>query len=310
MTHQNYVFVTNRNDTTVTRLESETESVVNLKNAFSDKPEPMYIVHRKKNHELWVGYRGLNEVHVYNEKTLDIIAKIPTLPGIFHMATDQNVHKVAVVCDTSKKIMIISTKLYEVIATIDLPADLSTYVLHDVAMSNYGIFVSLIGSNSGYVIKYTHTYVEERRLHVGNVPHLLIRESYNYLYVVSESANLLYKVCILTLLIVSQTTIPSPHGICGTKDGKRLYITNIASVNGSQSIYHVLTCDLSIANIMDARLKNPHNIITSSCEKKLFITHSYIGSTQISAYELDSAGVIDNSTEIETGKVPFGIISV
>lgn len=307
-----YVFVANRNDTTVSRIASETEEVTNLRVQSSNSlPEPMYIVHCKNTHEIWVGMRGLNEIHVYCQKTLDLKTKIQVIPGIFHMAANDHFRYVAVVCDTSKKIVIISTKDYTTIKTIDLPVDLSTYVPHDVVISEFGIYVSLIGQNNGYVIRYgTQLFNEENRIQVGNVPHLFTGEKYRHLYIVSETDGMLYKVGLVSFVLVKQLPIPGAHGIYGTYKESRLYVSNVKSINGSQSLYHVLTDDLTIANVMDSLVKNPHNLMLNKKQNKLYVTHSFNTSTSVTIYDLDAAGVIDSGTIVNTGLNPFGLMLI
>lgn len=233
------------------------------------------------------------------------------------MWNDGGLGQMWVVNDIDKTMTVIDLKTKQVLATVPIPADLAPdFKPHDVTVTSDSAIVSLIGANGsdeGWLIKYSgKSFQETNRVKVGGDPHLFYWGfSDSLLYVATQVDGKVLRMNPSTLELLGEIHIPGAHGIWANEFETNLYVTDIESADGKNSVY---TIDLASFSLVpgtpaDAPLPFPHNVMVSLDNKKLFITHSQ-DSEFASIYDLNKIGVPEDSRIVKTGATPFGIMLV
>ncbi|KST62540.1 hypothetical protein BC008_10430 [Mastigocoleus testarum BC008] len=309
------IAVANRGTNTVTLIDIKSERTIDL--ILEKGSEPMYAQNTFFTDEIWLGDRGNNRVLVYDALRLRRKAEIPTGRGVFHMWNNGTLGQMWVVNDIDKTMTVIDLRMKKVLATVSIPADLApNFKPHDVTVTSDSAIVSLLsanGSDEGWLIKYSgESFQETNRVKVGGDPHLFYWGfSDSLLYVATQIDGKVLKMDPSTLELLGEIDIPGAHGIWADESETNLYVTDIESSDGKNSVY---TIDLASFSLVpgtpaDAPLPFPHNVMVSLDNKKLFITHSQ-DSEFTSIYDLDKTGVPEDSRIIKTGATPFGIMLV
>lgn len=307
------VAIANRAAGTVTLVDVQSEERLEIR--LEPGSEPMYAQNPYFSDEIWIGDRGNNRVLVYDALRLRRIAEIPTGAGVFHMWNHGTLRQMWVVCDVDKTMTVISLDTKEVLATVPLPEDLAAdFKPHDMTVSADAGIVSLIGPGSGWLVKYSgEDFSEEARLQVPADPHMLywgFEES--HLYVASQGGSKVLRVDPSTLEVTGELDVPGAHGIWADERETRLYVTDITSPDGRDSLY---TIDIDSFTLVPGSpssvpLPHPHNVMVSLDNSKLFVTHSAAGSTSNSVLDLDRNGIVVDSRTVESGAIPFGIMLI
>ena len=309
------IAVANRGTNTVTLIDTKSERTIDL--ILEKGSEPMYAQNLFFADEIWLGDRGNNRVIVYDALRLRRKAEIPTGKGVFHMWNNGTLGQMWVVNDIDKTMTVIDLRTKQVLATVPIPTDLATnFKPHDVTVTSESAIISLLGANGsdeGWLIKYSgKSFQETNRVKVGGDPHLFYWGfSNSLLYVATQIDGKVLRMDPSTLELLGEIDIPGAHGIWADESETNLYVTDIESSDGKNSVY---TIDLASFSLVpgtpaDAPLPFPHNVMVSLDNKKLFITHSQ-DSEFTSIYDLDKTGVPEDSRIVKTGATPFGIMLV
>ncbi|MDJ0799574.1 MAG: hypothetical protein QNJ51_22620 [Calothrix sp. MO_167.B12] len=310
------IAVANRGTNTLTLIDVKTERTIDI--LLEEGSEPMYAQNPFFTDEIWLGDRKNNRILVYDALRLRRKAEIPTGEGVFHMWSNGDLGQMWVVNDIDKTMTVIGVKKKKVLATVPIPADLAdNFKPHDVTATSDSAIVSLLdtdGSNQGWLIKYDgETFQESGRVKVGGDPHLFHWGFPNsLLYVATQADGKVLRMNPSTLKVLDQLSIEGAHGIWADESETNLYVTDITSTTGDNSIY---TIDLASFTLVpgtpaDAPLPFPHNVMISLDKKKLFVTHSR-ESEFTSIYDLDRNGIPKNAPRtVKTGATPFGIMLV
>ncbi len=310
------IAVANRQNSTLSLIDVDREHTVQLD--FDIGSEPMYAQSPFFSDEIWVGDRSSDRVLVFDALRLRQIAEVPTGRGVFHMWSHHELGQMWVVNDIDKTMTIIALETKNVLATVPIPTDLAPqFKPHDITVTRDGAIVTLLAdppSPLGYLVKYSGTTFQEvGRLQVTGDPHIF---HWGFpgskAYVASQTGGKVLEVEPDTLYITAQLEIPGAHGIWANEEETHLYVTNVESTDGRNSIY---TIDLSTFQLVpgspvDAALPFPHNGMASLTNDKLFITHSNAGSELTSIYDLDANGLPLASRVIRTGLIPFGLMLI
>ncbi|MDY7094436.1 MAG: hypothetical protein SX243_15805 [Acidobacteriota bacterium] len=307
------IAVANRGGDTVTLIDVASERRLQIE--LEAGSEPMYAQNPFFSDEIWIGDRGHDRVLVYDALRLRRIADIPVGEGVFHMWNNGALGQMWVVNDVDKTLSVIDLETKQVLATIPIPADLATdFQPHDITVTADAGIVSLLGPGQtvGWLVKFSgHTFQEEARLQVGADPHLFFWGfADSELYVASQGAGEVLELDPETLQVTGQLSIPGAHGIWADESETYLYVTDITSGDGIDSIYTIDVDSFQVVpgSPVDAPLANPHNIMISIDNTKMFISHS--SSTFTSIYDLDPGGLPVNGRIVETGPVPFGVMLI
>ncbi len=310
------IAVANLGTSTVTMIDEKTEDIIHLDTSIPTA-SPMYISSVTENGEMWVGMRGLDLVYVYDYITFNLKAKLQTGKGIFHMWTDKSTNQLWVVCDVDKTFSIFCKHSKKLIATVPMPVDLqSSFTPHDITLTPQGAVITLFGidpSQPTWLIRYdTTTFKENARLQVPGVPHVSYSGNKNsQLYVACQGGNKFLRVNPYYFNITGSIDIPGAHGLWPNDKETIMYVTNIGSSDGVNSIYKVDLTTFQVVNTFTSALKAPHNPMLSSDERKLFITHTFPESNDVSVYDLDYYGnIIGIPRTIKTGSRPIGIMRI
>ncbi|MEM7534674.1 MAG: hypothetical protein AAF639_21020, partial [Chloroflexota bacterium] len=308
------VAVANRGAQSVSLIDVDSEEVLQI--ILEDGSEPMYVQNPLGSDELWIGDRGRNRVLVYDALRLRRIAEIPTGQGVFHMWSHPALGQMWVVNDIDKTMSVMSLADRAGVATVPIPADLAeTHKPHDITLTASHAIVSLIGgedATNDWLVKISgETYQEVARLEVPIDPHLMHWGLEGSQLYVAAQAGKVFQIDPDSFEITAELDIPGAHGIWANEAETHLYVSNIESADGSSSIY---TIDLATFEIIgyapaDAPLPNPHNLMVSINNDKLFITHSK-DSESTAILDLDANGIPTTSRVVKTGTTPFGIMLI
>lgn len=309
------IAVANRGSNTVTLIDNATEEKLDI--VLEPGSIPMYAQNPFYSGEIWIGDRGHDRVLVYDALRLRRKDEIPTGQGVFHMWNNRTLGQLWVVNDVDKTMTVISLSNKQVLATVPIPADLAVdFKPHDITVTGSSAIVTLLGDASnpdGWLVKFSGcTFQEEDRLRVGADPHVMYWGFQNSkMYVASQREGKVLRVDPATLDVTGELDIPGAHGIWANEQEDYLYVTNIQSSDGQNSIY---TIDIDSFQVVPgspvaAARPFPHNVMASIDNAKLYITHSNAGSTATSVYELvDGIPVV--SRVVDTGPGPFGIMLI
>ena len=104
--------------------------------------------------------------------------------------------------------------------------------------------------------------------------------------------------------------ITNSHGISPSEDGNTVYITTFPG-DGVNGLHVINPATNTLINNVTTPA-GPHNVVTSTDDSKLYITHSGATSTLVSIFDISGAN--RNSpvflTQVNAGLNPFGILSV
>lgn len=266
--------------------------------------EPMYVSHDRRRGHVLVGDRASSTVVVLDDETFDVVGTVPVGAGVFHQWLDPNRRQLWVVGDTSQTVSVVDAGRLDVLATIDVPADLVARggKPHDVFVTGRFAFVSVLGldDGSGVVLRYsTRTFEENGRIVTGGDPHLYVRGG--TLYVASQDASTVTSYRTATLGELDSADVPGAHGIWVT--GRReVLVTNISG-GGTDAIWD-LDRRLRVDDVADTTVPVPHNLV--ELDGHVYVTHSGATADQVSVIRHDRRGFGD-STLVTVGTNPFGL---
>lgn len=307
------IAVANRGSDTVTLIDVASERRLQIE--LGDGAEPMYAQNPFFSDEIWIGDRANDRVLVYDALRLRRVAEIPVGRGLFHMWNNGALGQMWAVNDVDRTITVIGLSDKQVLATASVPDDLvADFQPHDITVTADAGIVTLLGAgqSSGWLVKYSgETFAEVARLEVGPDPHLFYWGfASSKLYAATQGDGKVLELDPDTLTITDTLDIPGAHGIWADESETYLYVTDITSADGSNSLYtiDVDSFELVPGSPVSAPLANPHNVMVSIDNRKLFITHSSSSFTSI--YDIDDDGLPGNARVVETGPVPFGIMLV
>ena len=312
------VVVANRGDGTLTLIDVRTDTPRTLALPPGDAdPEPMYVVYAAG--RLFVGDRANDRVVVYQPRDWSVEATVPAGDGVFHMWADPRGRQLWVNNDGDDTITVIDARLLDVLATIDLPADLVARggSPHDVILDRRSAYVTMIGvggENGGpdegdAVIRYSlRTFDEQARAVVGDDPHVTIDPDRGRLFVASQGASEVALLNRRSLERVDTVAVPAAHGLDIGRRGRVVYATNIAG-GGTDALYTIdARSGAIIGEPVDAPVPTPHNIVLTARNDKLYVTHSGATADQVSVYSIGRDGPVPVfETTVTAGLNPFGL---
>ena len=301
------VVVANRGSGDISVVDTKTLDVVTVD--LPGEAEPMYVSHDRRNDRVIVGDRASSTVVALDEDTFEVVGSTAVGGGVFHQWLDPKVRQLWVVGDTSKTVTVVGTDWLDVLATIDIPADLTERggVPHDVFVSGRHAFVSILGldDGSGVVLRYsTRKFTETGRITTGGDPHLFVDK--NRLYVASQESSSVTRYRVGSLQEVSTTSVPNAHGIYVTNKNEVL-VTNIGG-GGIDAVWELNARLNRVRDITDTSVPTPHNL-TVDDRRQAWVTHSGGTANQVSVIDLERRGFGD-ATVITVGTNPFGLAFV
>jgi YVTN family beta-propeller protein len=190
-------------------------------------PEPMYVVHVKPRHRVFVGDRANDRVVAFDDRTYAVEGMAPAGDGVFHMWADGLGRQLWVNNDVDNTTSVIDPRRLDVIATVPTPADLVAEggKPHDVIVGPFGIFayVSVVGipGANDYVVQYNaHSFAELNRAAVGKDPHLSLALQHNRLYVPCQGTNEVIVLNRFTMEPIDHLDVPGAHGAGMARNGR------------------------------------------------------------------------------------------
>ena len=301
------VVVANRGSGDISVVDTQTLDVQTID--LPGEAEPMYVSHDRRNDRVIVGDRASDTVVALDQDTYEVVGSAPVGEGVFHQWLDPRLRQLWVVGDTSNTVTVIGTDWLDVLATIDIPADLTARggKPHDVFVSGRHAFVSILGleDGSGVVLRYsTRNFTETGRIATGGDPHLFVDQ--NRLYVASQESSSVTRYRVGSLREVSTAAVPNAHGIFVTKKNEVL-VTNIAG-GGTDAVWELNARLSKVRDTADTSEPTPHNL-TVDDRRQAWVTHSGGTANRVSVIDLDRKGFGD-TTVITVGTNPFGLAFV
>lgn len=281
-------------------------------------PEPMYVVHVKPRHRVFVGDRANNRVVAFDDRTYDVEGMAPAGDGVFHMWADKLGRQLWVNNDVDNTTSVIDPRRLDVIATVPTPADLVAEggKPHDVIVGPFGIFayVSVVGlpGDHDYVIQYsTHSFEELNRAAVGKDSHLSVAIQHNRLYVPCQNTNEVIVLNRFTMEEIDHLDVPGAHGAGMSRNGRTFYTANLPG-GGTDALYTIDTrTNELIGEPVDSPYPVPHNIALSPDGRRLFLTHSGGTSDKVTVYRTSRWDPTPEYVgEVTVGLNPFGLAYV
>jgi DNA-binding beta-propeller fold protein YncE len=240
--------------------------------------------------------------------------------GVFHMWGNPITNQCWVVGDTSKTLTVFDMSSFAVLGSRPTPADLGANAIpHDIVLDPDGsaAYVSIVNTSSATndnVIKYSSVgpaFAEVDRASVGKAPHVGVSHTNNVLYVNNGDSDTTQVLLRSNLDPAAPTlAIDNAHGVAATEDGATLYVSTFPGT-GASGLHAINTTTHALINSVNVTA-GPHNVITSSDDTRLYITHSGGASTLVTAYDISGANrnapvFLQNIT---VGLNPFGLIAV
>jgi DNA-binding beta-propeller fold protein YncE len=105
-------------------------------------------------------------------------------------------------------------------------------------------------------------------------------------------------------------SMTNAHGVSSNESGNRMYMTSFPG-NGIDGLHVVDPATNTLINSVDTPA-GPHNVVTSTDDTRLYITHSGATSTLVSVFDISGANR-DNPvllTTVNAGLNPFGLLGV
>jgi YVTN family beta-propeller protein len=313
------VLVANRASGTISVIDPRTDKVIETLTLPQDEgepnPEPMYINHTLLSDLIWIGDRANDRVVAFDARTFEVVGTLPTGDGPFHMATDALGFRLVVVNDLDKTLTVIDALRGEVVATVELPADLveAGAIPHDVILDPLGIFAYVtfhnVPGNSDAVVQLElWRFTEFNRAAVGKSPHIAFNWRNWDIYVPCQGSNAVFVLDGLTLKPVDAIDVPGAHGAIVSNDGRRFYTTNLPGL-GKDAVHLIDTRTNTVRNVADAPNTVPHNVALTADSKKLYVTHSGTNNV-VSVYDTSKNGKPVFRRSITVGNNPFAIAVV
>jgi YVTN family beta-propeller protein len=312
------VVVANRASGTISVIDARSDALiitVNLPTG-ENPPEPMYVTFSKGSGYVFVGDRANNRVVVFDKDNFSVVATIPVGNGVFHMWSDSLDRQLWVNNDIDNTATVINPITLEVIATVEMPADLviEGFKPHDVILEPKGRFayVTMLGGGgeNDYLIQFsTETFEEINRVPVGKDPHVSLTGRNDLIYVPAQNSNIVSVFNRDTLEFVTELMIPGAHGAGMTPNGKVFYTTNLPG-GGIDGLFAIDTKTNTILGSSDTLFAAPHNIVVTKNDK-LFLTHSGATSDKVTIYAVSTDEPIPALIgEVTVGLNPFGLAYV
>lgn len=313
------IVVANRSSGSISIIDARSDQVLATHDLPGDSmPEPMYVVYSAPMNRVFVGDRGNSQVVVYDARTFEVEATVPTGAGIWHMWADARGRQLWVNADVDKVTTVIDPQSLDVLATVPTPADLVTMggAPHDVILDPLGRFayvtVNGVAGDSDYVVQFrTDTFEEVARVALGKGLHLSLTRHNRWLYVPSEGSGAVYVLDRRTLDLATILDVPGAHGAGMTRSGRYFYTTNLPG-GGLDALWTIDTRTNSlVGTAVDTPYAVPHNIALTPDGRKLFVTHSGASADKVTLYRTVGA----DPTPVYAGEVtvelnPFGLAFV
>jgi DNA-binding beta-propeller fold protein YncE len=275
----------------------------------------MYVVYTPAHHRVWVGDRANDRVVVFDGRTFEVEAALPTGNGVWHMWADDAGRDLWVVNDIDCTVTVINAKKLRVVATVPMPADLTAAGArpHDVVLDPHGRFayVSFVGvpGDSDAVVQFeTDGFTEVARASVGKDPHLSFNRRRDTLYVPCQGSNVVLVLDACGLGLVDGIPVAGAHGAVTSTDARRFYTTNLPGL-GADAVVCINTRTNEVIGVADAPDTVPHNLALTPNGNKLYVTHSGPNDT-VSVYDTRRDGDPVFLGSITVGTNPFGLAYV
>ncbi len=315
-----HAVIANRGSGTISVINANTLEVQNFglpAREGDSPPEPMYVVHVATLNRVFVGDRANNRVVAFDDETFEEEGTVDAGNGVFHMWADPLGDQLWVNNDVDNTTTVIDPASLTVIATVPTPADLVAMggKPHDVIVGPNGhyAYISVVGLDSDdYVVQFdTGTFVETARATGGKDSHLSLAEQHNWLYVPSQNTGEVLVMDRSTLALSTTIEVPGAHGAGMSNSGEYFYTTNLPG-GGTDGLYTIATStNTLVGDPTDCPYAVPHNVVLSSDDRQLFVTHSGGTSDKVTVYEIDGADPTPTYVgEVTVGLNPFGLAFV
>ena len=277
-------------------------------------PEPMYVNGRVGLKRVFVGDRANNRVVVFNSRTFEVEATVPTGQGVFHQWIDRNGKQLWVNNDIDNTITVIDPSTLVVVATIDLPADLVAMggKPHDVVTDHRGrcAYVTMLGfaGENDYLLQYdVRNFTEMNRQPVGKDPHLALGRNTD-LYVPAQGSDEVRVFDPESLELIEVIEAPGAHGAAVSPNGRWFYTTNLPG-GGADAVQTIETAsNMRIGEAVATPYAVPHNLVLSPDNRMLFVTHSGPTADKVTFFRIHrKSGLPTFAGEVTVGSNPFGI---
>jgi DNA-binding beta-propeller fold protein YncE len=316
-----HIVVANRGSANISVIDVATNAVTNIPMPpGAATPDPMYFWYNRNNDLLYVGDRANDRVVVFNPRTYTVVNdNIPAGDGVFHMWGSHTTNRLWVVNDTAKAISVIDMTTNTNIGSRPTPADVGANAFpHDIVVEPDGsaAYVGIFSTDNptqDIVVKYGNGagFPEVDRGATGKSPHVGLTPDNNVLYAPSQNSD---RADVLSRATMDPAAAPIPfdnaHGISPSEDGNTMYMTTFPG-NGIDGLHVIDPVTNTLINSVDAPT-GPHNVITSTDDTRLYITHSGATSTLVSIFDISGANRTNPVllTTVNTGLNPFASFSV
>jgi len=312
------VVVANRASGSISIIDVQTNQLIDTVPLPEDGnlPEPMYVVFVEEENQVFVGDRANDRVVVFDADDYSVVDTVDTGAGVFHMWADDRGRLLWVNNDMDKTATVIDPASLDVIATVDMPADLVAdgYIPHDVILDPKGRFayVTMLGGSgpSDFLVQFsTDTFEEVNRAEAGKDPHVSLTQNNKLIYVPVQGSSLVNVFNRETLELVEEITIPGAHGAFMSPNGQVFYTSNLPG-GGTDGLFAIDTKTNNVIGSADTPYPVPHNIVVTK-NKTLFLTHSGGTSDKVTIYSVSVADPISTLIgEVTVGFNPFGLAYV
>lgn len=301
------VVVANRGSGDISLIDSRTSEVRNV-----DLPgaaEPMYVSHDLRHDRVLVGDRANSTIVAFDDDSYEVVGTVDVGEGVFHQWLENSRRQLWVVGDSSQTVTVVDTRNLEVMATIDMPADLveDGGKPHDVFVQGNHAFVTMLGLEGevGAVIQYSTRTFEEtgRRATVGDDPHVFVRSG--RLFVASQGSSTVALFRASDLLPLGDTEVEAAHGLFVTTRSEVLVTT--ISGGGVNAVTELNARLTDVRDTVDTDFPVPHNITVDN-RRQMYVTHSG-PSDVVSIIGLERDG-FGEPTTVTVGLNPFGLAFV
>jgi DNA-binding beta-propeller fold protein YncE len=316
-----HIVVANRGSASISVIDVATNDVVNIPMpAGAATPDPMYFWYNRNNDLLYVGDRANDRVVVFNPRTYTVVNdNIPAGDGVFHMWGSHTTNRLWVVNDTARAISVIDMTTNTNVGSRPTPNDAGPNAFpHDIVVEPDGsaAYVGIFSTDNptnDIVVKYGNGagFPELDRGATGKSPHVGLTASNNVLYAPSQNSDRADVLSRSTLDPVAAAILfDNAHGISPSEDGNTMYMTTFPG-NGIDGLHVIDPVTNTLINSVDAPT-GPHNVITSTDDTRLYITHSGAASTVVSIFDISGANRLNPVflTTVNTGLNPFASWSV
>lgn len=311
------IVVANRGSGSISIIDVETNQLIDTVPlpAGDNMPEPMYVVFVEEAGFVFVGDRANDRVVVFDPDDYSVAATVATGAGVFHMWADDRGRFLWVNNDVDKTATVIDPQTLEVLATVEMPADLVAegYIPHDVILDPKGRFayVTMLGGSgpSDYLVQFSlATFGEVNRAEAGQDPHVSLAQNNEQIFVPAQGSDTVFVFNRNTLELVEEIAVPGAHGAWMAPNGQVFYTTNLSG-GGTDGLFAIDTKTNTVIGAADTPYPVPHNIVVTK-NKKLFLTHSG-PQDKVTVYDVSVANPIPAPIdEVTVGLNPFGLAYV